>query len=285
MPQKQINLNISIILDVGIDSGIDIQRSVLMEIGGFKMADEENKENIFKGFGDDKGQDKGSSIKFIVSVIAIVVVLGVFIYLVATLTGSKDPTTMAVADLSAEEQSAVDENQEALAGIGLDTVGTEATTEGADGYATEGATLTETTITNYLTAIKKVLELRESSKQADTLKIANTVADLNLYLKGLGSATNLLNPWQKVILLDAFATKDLTNADHQSIHSLIETYNYWDGKNTILFSTSLTKTNSLILDNYTPDTIGKWNEMIKCNGQCENFTPLLFELMGMMINK
>lgn len=263
------------------------------------MADEENKENIFKGFGDDKGQDKGSSIKIIVSVIAIVVVLGVFIYLVATLSGSKDPTTMAIADLSTEEQSAVDENQEALAGIGLDTVGTEAAKEGADGYAAEGATIKETTITNYPTAMQKVLELRESSKQADTLKIANTVADLDLYLKGLGSATNMFNSWQKVIacvyagcddlvyidMLDAFATKDLTSADHQSVHSLIETYNYWDGKNTILFSTSLTKTNSLILDNYTPDTIGKWNELIKCNGQCENFTPLLFELMGMMMNK
>lgn len=262
------------------------------------MADEENKENIFKGFGDDKEQDKGRTLKIIVSVIAVVVVLGVFIYLVATLSSS-DPTTMAIADLSADEQKAVDENQEVLAGIGVDTAGTEATKEGADGYATEGATLTETTISNYLTAMNKVLELRESSKQADTLKIANNVADIDLYLKGLNDATSLLAPWQKVVacvynscddkvfvdLIDTFAIKDLTNIDHQSVHSLIETYNYWDGKNTLLFSSSLTKTNKLILDNYVPGTIGKWNEMIKCNGQCENFTPLLFELMGMMLNK
>ena len=160
------------------------------------------------------------------------------------------------------------------------------------------STITTTTVSNYLGAMDKVIELRQASKARDTIEIAELVTDMNLYLEGLEETRTLLLPWQRLIscaytgcdestfvaMIDAFATEDLHNTDHMTVHSVIETYNYWDGKNTVLFSESLTKTNKQVLDNYNSEVISNWNEMIRCNGECGDFNDQLFELVSLVIN-
>ena len=158
-------------------------------------------------------------------------------------------------------------------------------------------TLTETTITNYLSAISKVIELRTASKDNDLVKTAALVTDLKLYIENLDDTSNLITPWQRLVscsyggcddfvfvdMIDAIATEDLDHIDHKTVHSLVETYQYWDGKNTVLFSVSLTKTNEEIL-RYNGGTISKWNEMIGCNGNCDNFNTLFFDLVEFIIS-
>ena len=269
------------------------------------MEEEENKDNLFNGFGGDK-DDKKANYKIYLSVAAVVVVLGVFIYLISALVGTDGPTTMAVVDLSEEELAAVQENQQALEELGIefdtgsDVVGADGTVGdglGEDGLLADEPVLEHTTITTYLGSVNKILGLRTASKESDTIKVAEFVADLDLYLDGLEDSTDLIRPWQKIIacaysgcddavfvnFIDAVATQDMTNVDHKTIHALVETFNYWDGKNTVLFSHSLKSTNKLVVENYNSETISKWNEMIRCNGACENSNDLLFEMIGLII--
>ncbi len=264
------------------------------------MIDEEknldNKDNIFKGFGDQEDEKKGK-MKVLVPVIGVVIVLGLFIYLVASLIGTDDTTTMAVSDLN-DEESAIQENQQLMESIGVDAQtdevaqGTEAELGTVPGNAAaDQPVLKETTITNYLAAIKKVLELRTASNSQDLVKTAELVTDIQLYIDGLESDASLVSPWQRTIacvytgcenevyinMIDAFASQDLSNSKHLLISSLIETAQYWDGKNTVLFSASLTKTNKMILETSKANVISQWNEMIKCNGVCSEFNSLLFQ--------
>jgi hypothetical protein len=264
--------------------------------------DLDNKENIFKGFGDQEDEKKGK-MNVLIPVIGVVIVLGLFIYLVASLIGTDDTTTMAVSDLT-DEEAAVQENQQLLEGIGVDTQTGEVTSSAqaeldaeSIGVTAEQPTLKETTITNYFTAVKKVLELKSASDSQDLVKTAELVTDIQLYIDGLESGASLVSPWQRVIacvytgcenevyinMIDAFASQDLTNSKHKLISSLIETAQYWDGKNTVLFSASLTKTNKMVLDTSDAGLISQWNQMIKCNGACNEFNSLLFQTIAAVI--
>ncbi|MFH1439041.1 MAG: hypothetical protein ABIG89_00620 [Candidatus Woesearchaeota archaeon] len=266
---------------------------------------EGRKEELFKGFGDEEDSKKGNT-KMIVSVIAVIVVIGLFIFLIAALTGTDEPTTLAVADLSGseEELAATQANQDALQEIGIEPaiVSEEQGTDNIDILSTnadEGTanTITQTTINNYLQAMNKIIELRKYSNEADLIKTADIISDLSLYLEMLEDDTNLMNSWQKIIscaytvcddyvyvdMIDVIATQDTRNTDHQTVHSLIETYNFWDGRNTVLFSESLTRTNKMITKNYNTEIVSKWNEMIRCNGGCDNFNNLLFDMLGLVV--
>ena len=275
------------------------------------MVDEDqNQENIFKGFGEEASDDKKDNLKYIVPAVGVVIVLGLFIYLISTFMGG-DPTTMAVADLSDEDEgklAAVQANQELLEQVTIQnanvelgaTVSDSATLSETSGNLIEDEVLevdlTETTITNYLRAINKVIELREASSNKDLLNTASFVTDVKKYIDGLDDSRNLITPWQGIIscvydgcddsaytnMIDAIAREDISNKDHSAIHAVIETYQYWDGKNTVLFSQSLTSTNDVILRTYNSLVIEKWNEMIICNGECSEFDDLLFELIGLI---
>ena len=275
------------------------------------MVDEDqNQENIFKGFGEEASDDKKDNLKYIVPAVGVVIVLGLFIYLISTFMGG-DPTTMAVADLSDEDEgklAAVQANQELLEQVTIQnanvelgaTVSDSATLSETSGNLIEDEVLevdlTETTITNYLRAINKVIELREASSNKDLLNTASFVTDVKKYIDGLDDSRNLITPWQGIIscvydgcddsaytnMIDAIAREDINNKDHGVIHAVIETYQYWDGKNTVLFSQSLTSTNDVILRTYNSLVIEKWNEMIICNGECSEFDDLLFELIGLI---
>ncbi|MBT4824774.1 hypothetical protein HN695_04105 [Candidatus Woesearchaeota archaeon] len=268
---------------------------------------QEEKTNIFSGFGEDKEDNKNKNMKIIVSVVGAVVVLALFIYLISGLTGSNTATTLAIADLEDTEEAQL-ENQAVLEEIGIITADNDLETETGieslndldDGFETDEfeTTITTTTVSNYLQAVDKVLELRQATESRNTIEIAELVTDMNLYLEDLEETRTLLLPWQRLIscaytgcddtvfvaMIDAFATEDLNNKDHMTVHSVIETYNYWDGKNTVLFSGSLTTTNKLVLDNYNSEVISKWNEMIRCNGDCGEFNDMLFDLVGLIIN-
>ena len=142
-----------------------------------QQKDLDNKENIFKGFGDQEDEKKGK-MNVLIPVIGVVIVLGLFIYLVASLIGTDDTTTMAVSDLT-DEEAALQENQQLMEGIGVDTQTGEVTSSAqaeldaeSIGVTAEQPTLKETTITNYFTAVKKVLELKSASDSQDLVKTA-----------------------------------------------------------------------------------------------------------------
>ena len=77
------------------------------------VEEDQNQENIFKGFGEGEGDGKKDKYKYIVPVVGIVIVFGLFIYLISTMVGN-DPTTMAVSDLDdsdGEKLAAMGENE------------------------------------------------------------------------------------------------------------------------------------------------------------------------------
>ena len=273
------------------------------------MEDDSLKGDIFKGFGDDKG--KGRYTRFFIPLFGIIIIAGLLIYMVFSFIGnSGDATGSAVRDLSEDDklkQAAAEENERLLGEIGLNLGDGTVTSEGVAGDANgnsagtaangAAATSTATTITSKAGALSSIIELREYNKVKKTIEIARMVTDISGYVDKVDNS-QITNPWQTIIscayegcddssfvnMIDAIATTDMSATKNQAIHSLIETYNYWDGRNTVLFSGSITKTNKLILTNFGGSVIGKWNEMITCNGKCDNFKNNLFELIEMLNN-
>jgi len=145
--------------------------------------------------------------------------------------------------------------------------------------------------------ITKIIELRENSEADKTIGIANSVTEINNVLEDLKKST-INTAWQALVgcvfedckddeyinMINAVAINDL-NERNEVIYSVIETYNFWNGKNIIYFSESLSKTDSLIQQLRDEELAQKWKEVIDCDGKCESFTHKTVELIYLINNK
>lgn len=228
------------------------------------------------------------------------VLLVVLLYFVVTRTsGNGIETGFAVSedksreDLASGNEDVLLENQELMDGLDINAE------EGMqdDSAVNSDANAERSNLESTRSAVDSVIALSMKSASDDLVGVASSVRDLDLYIKNLGR-DEVTVPWQRLLscvydgctgkdfvnLIDALVVTDLDDLRNKAIHSLIETYNYWDGRNIVLFSKSLPQTNELIVSGFNTDIIAKWNEVIKCNGKCNDFNALVYQLIG-MINK
>ena len=144
--------------------------------------------------------------------------------------------------------------------------------------------------------IQKIIDLRKLSKENNLVEIANKVTDINKEIESIKNPSINTN-WQVIVgcvyetcsdakflaLIDAASINDLKGTN-EVIHSIVETYNFWDGRNIIYFSQSLSNTNNLIEELNDKKISNSWDEVVKCNSKCDDFTDKIFNLIE-LINK
>jgi len=135
--------------------------------------------------------------------------------------------------------------------------------------------------------INEIINLRSS--QNDKLKIAEEISLIN------DKVTNADDPkitsaWQEtltcaydncndeyILLIDAVALHKLKD-NNKLIHSTIETYKFWDGKNPIYLSESISQTNELVLT-YDDKTKDLWKDILDCKGDSCNLEQKTIDLI------
>lgn len=144
--------------------------------------------------------------------------------------------------------------------------------------------------------IKQIIALRKRSSSKDTVKIAESISLLNEKIRK-ASNTAVISAWQEttacvydgcadqvyIKLMDAVAAADLNDKTNQVIHSAVETYTLWDGKNVIYFSESLDKTNKLVRELNQPSINIIWDDIVQCNGKCASFSDKTITLIERIV--
>lgn len=75
---------------------------------------------------------------------------------------------------------------------------------------------------------------------------------------------------------------DIENA--AVITELIKVHRFWgDTTNVIVFSQALTNTNNMVNDLHFSTAVNVWNRIIECNGLCEEYDNLFFELIKVVV--
>ena len=144
--------------------------------------------------------------------------------------------------------------------------------------------------------IKQIIALRKQSSSKDTVKIAESISLLNEKIRKT-SNTASISAWQEttacvydgctdqvyIKLMDAVAAADLNDKTNKVIHSAVETYKLWDGKNVIYFSESLDKTNKLVRELNQPSINIIWDDIVQCNGKCASFSDKTITLIERVV--
>ncbi len=69
-----------------------------------------------------------------------------------------------------------------------------------------------------------------------------------------------------------------------AIKELIKVHRFWgDSTNVITFSQALTYSNNLINELHSSKAASIWNSIVDCNGVCEEYDNLFFELIGVVV--
>jgi len=141
--------------------------------------------------------------------------------------------------------------------------------------------------------IENILLLRENSNDRNTIMIASTITSINKEIED--SKPVLKKAWQDTLecvfagceddvyleLIDYVALQNL-KGKNQAIHSLIETYTFWNINNVLYFSESLTKTNAYIEEFESEKITALWEDLVDCDGKCIDFTEQTFVLISAM---
>lgn len=145
--------------------------------------------------------------------------------------------------------------------------------------------------------IQQIIDLRKLSKNNNMVEIASKVTEMNKEIESIKNPSINTN-WQVIVsciyekcsddkffsLIDAASIRDLKGTN-EVIHSIVETYNFWDGKNVLQFSQSLSSTNNLIKGLNNKKISAAWDDVVKCNAKCDGFTDKLFDLIEYINNK
>ncbi|MBW2968974.1 hypothetical protein KY304_01635 [Candidatus Woesearchaeota archaeon] len=68
------------------------------------------------------------------------------------------------------------------------------------------------------------------------------------------------------------------------VKEIIKVHRFWgDSANVIEFSESLTESNKLITELHSSKAANLWNDIVSCNGECEEFDNLFFEMIGVIV--
>ncbi|MFH0978127.1 MAG: hypothetical protein V1837_02375 [Candidatus Woesearchaeota archaeon] len=143
--------------------------------------------------------------------------------------------------------------------------------------------------------IAYILDLRDYSNSGDIVKIADSVSWLNQEVENYDAAEIKVG-WQAIVgcayqkcsdadylsMIDAISIKQIAKNNNGLIHSLIETFNLWNGKNQVYFSDSLSTTNALITGLKNASVTAAWNNLVTCNGICETFSSQTLGLIKLI---
>ncbi len=131
--------------------------------------------------------------------------------------------------------------------------------------------------------LESILELRTESIKQNTIGLAKKISELESVL-GDSKEANVRKNWENILgcvyiacqdkdyisLIDSVAlTKK--NDKNVAIHSLIETYEFWNSNNVVYFSESLTQTDELIEKLDQEEISVMWQDIVDCNAKCQNF--------------
>lgn len=142
--------------------------------------------------------------------------------------------------------------------------------------------------------IKSIVNLRENSKVYEKSIIASQIVEINEYIEEINSDF-VNNPWQETLncaysgcddelylrLINSIVSED-DDTRSDLIHEIIQTALFWNSKNTLFFSQTLTNADKLI-EELDDDIINqKWDSIIKCNGECEGFNDQIFSIIDII---
>ncbi len=144
--------------------------------------------------------------------------------------------------------------------------------------------------------IRQIIALRKQSSSHDTVKIAESISLLNEKIRKTNNAA-AITAWQEatacayeecadrvyIKLMDAVAAADLNDKTNRLIHSIVDTYMLWDGKNIIYFSDSLDKTNKGIKELNQPSITIIWDDIVQCNNKCASFSDKTVTLIERVV--
>jgi hypothetical protein len=140
--------------------------------------------------------------------------------------------------------------------------------------------------------VQKIILLRQYSNSRDLVNTAESVSGINKQIESVDIA-ELRAAWRNIVdcvfdkcadnayvnMIDALSMMQIENQRNGAIHSVVETFKLWTGKNQLYFSDSLSQTNKLLIQLDNKDVNKAWQELVKCNGQCEGFSDLTISLI------
>ena len=144
--------------------------------------------------------------------------------------------------------------------------------------------------------IKQIIALRKQSSFRDTVKIAESVSLLDERIKKMNNAA-ATTAWQETFscvsegcgdkiyikLVDTIAVADSTDKNNKVLHSVVETYTLWDGRNTLESFKSIDATNKMIKELNQPSINIIWDDIVQCNGKCASFSDKTITLIERVV--
>jgi hypothetical protein len=140
----------------------------------------------------------------------------------------------------------------------------------------------------------KVFELKQASEKENTIKIADSFTEINNKIESISNPA-ISSSWLKVtncvydsncedeLYFDLIDTISVYYENNNVVHKIIETSKLWNGKHTSIFSNKLSELNK-IMSLYQNEKIKQsWEELIKCNGKCNDFNKNVFNLIYLII--
>lgn len=140
--------------------------------------------------------------------------------------------------------------------------------------------------------VLNVIKLRASND--NPVLRAKAITDLNTIVEDINS--NVINDgWRGIaacipegctdddymnFIMSAIVDKPNEIENSDVLIEAIKVHRYWGSStNVIEFSQALTNTNTLINGLHFSTAVNVWNRIVECNGQCEEYDNLFFELI------
>jgi len=81
----------------------------------------------------------------------------------------------------------------------------------------------------------------------------------------------------------ALTASHLDIKHNELLQNLIGSYKYWNSEDILTFSKAMTNVNLGVDELYSRSLEEKWNQIVECDGQCENENDLYFEIIEIVV--
>lgn len=140
----------------------------------------------------------------------------------------------------------------------------------------------------------KIFEIKKASENEKLIEIADLFTNINNKVEKISNSA-ISSSWLKITncvydsncndehYFDLIDTVSIYYEDNNIIHKIIETSKLWNGKHTSIFSNKLSELNKM-MNLYEDENIKQsWEELVQCNGKCNDFNEKVFNLIYLII--
>ncbi len=228
----------------------------------------------------------------IYSAVIFAIIVVIFVLALGLKGDNKDKLTGAVVsdlnDYTLEQET--DKTLDTGESAGTDVAGATTITDSETTTTTTTIPEPKITLADQTDIINKIILLREYSDKNDLGEAAVVFGELKNQFININLDDALLSDLSVCIssrcddrkyfdLIDLVTLQNIDNSRNKLIRHVIKVYNLWNRKNEEKWLLALGEVHQLVKGINNKDITSKWNLVVKCNANCNEFSDLVFELV------